>query len=179
MFRLSREWGFRAGGAWASAGWPFFSNRLDLTGVAACPLKWFSAKAGDVAGMAFLGRVGPRTCSDLGHCVEGGTRQQLCWPVASRCSFQDKHCGPSFALPSLLISGVHPAGRRHTGQPSFGSRLSCEVGTRSGDVFLTLQLPHLRTPPSLLPVQQSVQEAENLLESTREARSNVCLFLKR
>lgn len=32
--------------------------------------------------------------------------------------------------------------------------------------------------PTLLPVQQSVQEAENLLESTREARSNVCLFLK-
>lgn len=61
------------------------------------------------------------------------------------------------------------------GQPSFGSRLSCEVGTQSGDVFLTAATP---PHPALLPVQQSVQEAENLLESTREARGSVCLFLK-
>lgn len=116
-------------------------------GLTVCLLKWFSTEAGGVAGTAFLGRVGTRTCSDLGHRVEGGKWTTALLAVALSCSFQHKHCSSPFALPFLLISEVHPAVRWHRDQPRFGSRLSFEVGTYSGDVFLTLQLPNLPTPP--------------------------------
>lgn len=126
-------------------------------------------------GATFLGRVGTRICSDLGHRVEGGKRTTALLAVTLCCSFQYKHCSSPCALPSLLISEAHPADRRHRDQPSFGSRLSFRGGNTQWRCFSDLTAA---TPPAPHPVLQSVQEAENLLESTRKAQSNVWLFLK-